>query len=618
MITLDKKYRHEIDGLRAIAVLAVVIFHLNPIYLPGGFVGVDIFFVISGYLITNIIYTEMLAGKFTYKRFYERRIKRILPIFYIVVFAVIAVGYFILSPSEYKSLSNSAIAANSFLANFRFMLTGNYFQEENLRPLLHLWSLAVEEQFYFIWPSLLLLLSNCKRLRLFQILAFIIVLSFIGAEIAARDLRWTTMSYYMLPTRMGELLLGAILVFTILPERKLALEVVSLLGFLLMFYGIIFIDSESVFPGLNSFIPCLGCAMIIASGSETRVAKLLSIRPLLFFGLISYSLYLWHWPFIVFYKSYFLQSTLSPIIAIVIFGLMVLLSWLTTEYIENKFRRSKLSFRLTIVNYLLIPMALLFIVSFYIRHHSGLPERFGLNEKMTVTETIRCDYDELGTCYISSHGDSSVLLLGDSHAGHFSNFFHIIGDELQIKIIRLTSSGCSFENTKFISRNCEEMKSKIEVLAKKVDKIVIVKRIENLYRNESDFKDYIAFIEGLNDYQKPILVLGQVPRNLNNRFIDVYIKSKSSNTPELINTATDPSVAAANEALFESTKRLDNVEFIDFATSFCINGACRLFDESDKPLYFDDDHLTAYGSEWLANKVLQDKKYSEFINLLKK
>ena len=560
----------------------------------------------------------MMVGKFTFKRFYERRIKRILPIFYFVVFSVIAVGYFILSPAEYKSLNNSAIAANSFLANFRFMLTGNYFQEENMRPLLHLWSLAVEEQFYFIWPSLLLLLIKFNKARLPHILAVLILLSFVAAEIASRDVRLASMSYYMLPTRMGELLLGAILVFIALPNKKIVSEVCALIGLIFMFYAVFLVDSQTFFPGIYSFIPCVGCAMIIAAGPNTVMAKFLSIRPLVFIGLISYSLYLWHWPVIILYKSYFLIDILSHQIAILIASIIILFSWFTTEFIENRLRRSNISFRSTILTYLVIPMILLFVVSFFISHQNGMPERFGLNEKMSVTDTVACEYDELGYCYISNEGASSILLLGDSHAKQYSNFFKLFGTELDIKVIRSTSAGCAFEKSTFSSQACEKMKSKVEVLAQKVDKIVIVKRIENLFQYEKGFNDYIAFIQRMTKYQKPIVVLAQVPKNYNTRFIDVYIKSKSSNTPELIDTKTDPLVAVANAALQNKISIMQNVEFISFHHTFCENSYCRHFDENNVPIYFDDDHISAYGSEWLATKVLHDDKYLLFIEWLKK
>lgn len=616
MTISSNKYRSEIDGLRAIAVLVVVIFHLDPTYLPGGFVGVDIFFVISGYLITNIIHIQMLAGQFTFKEFYERRIKRILPIFYFVVFFSLSVGYFILSPSELLSLSNSAIAANSFLANFRFMLTGNYFQEENMRPLLHLWSLAVEEQFYFLWPSLLLLLIKMKKSWIPAILVFLIILSFVGAEVASRDLRWATMSYYMLPTRAGELLLGAILVFMSTPNKKLVAEISSFLGIALIIYSIMLVDSQSVFPGLFSFIPCSGCALVIAAGPNTFVAKCLSFAPLAFFGLISYSLYLWHWPFIVFYKSYFIVDTISPIVAIFIFILIVFVSWITTVLIENRFRKSKLSFSATFIYYLLSPMVILFVVSFSIRSQNGMPERFGLNDKMGVTQTVDCNYDQNGSCFITSTGSSSILLLGDSHANHFSNLLKILGDRLQIRIIRAVSEGCAFEQQKFSNQDCETLKSKIERLASKVDKIIIVKRIENIFQNEQVFNEYIDFIKRLTKYKKPIVVFAQVPRNNNLRFLDVYIKSRSSKNPDLINRTTDPLVFAANKALSSELLLLQNVSLINFNKSFCDKSNCRLFDDDGFPIYFDDDHLSAYGAEWLAEDIYAKREFTEFIRWL--
>jgi peptidoglycan/LPS O-acetylase OafA/YrhL len=611
----NKKYRAEIDGLRAIAVIAVVIFHLNPIYLPGGFIGVDIFFVISGYLITNIIATEMIGGHFTFKRFYERRIKRILPIFYLVLFTVFVVGYFILSPSEYKSMSNSAFAANGFLANFRFMLAGSYFQEENMRPLLHLWSLAVEEQFYFIWPTLLIIIIKLSKYRIKQILTLTIILSFIAAEIASRDVRLASMSYYMLPTRVGELLLGGILVFIQSPFKSFSRELFSATGAFLILGSLLFVTSSTVFPGIYSFIPCLGCAMIIASGSHTQVAKFLSLRPMIFFGLISYSLYLWHWPIIVFYKSYFLLDSLPHLTALVSFGSMVLLSWFTTEFIENKFRKLKIAFRATVVIYLLIPMLIIFIISGYISKQNGLPTRFDLSEKMTVTSTVECMPIQDENCYLTK-GQKSILVLGDSHAKHFSNFYKILGDKLELTVIRAAAAGCAFDRDEFVSENCESMKSKITNLAQSVDKVVIIKRIENVYQNEADFNQYISFIKKMTRYNKQVMVMAQVPKNFNERFIDQFIKTQSSNNSTSINDETDLKVINANTALKLRLSTIQNVGVVDFTSIFCDDTECRLFDDNQTPLYFDDDHISAFGAEWLARETLNNKEYQWFIDWL--
>jgi len=616
-ISSNDKYRADIDGLRAIAVLSVVLFHLNPTFLPGGFVGVDIFFVISGFLITSIISKEIKEKRFSFHKFYVRRITRILPIFYLVIAVTLLTGFLLLSPSEYKSLSNSAIAANSFLANFRFALTGNYFQEENMRPLLHLWSLAVEEQFYFVWPLLLIGLIKLKSKYLLSVVGLIIIFSFVLAEVASAEVRYATFSYYMLPTRMGELLLGAMLALANTEHVKPNLKnLLSFIGLALVIFSIVIIDGTYVFPGWYSLLPCLGTTLIIAAGKQTIVNQLIANKVFVFFGLISYSLYLWHWPIIVFYKYHFSISHLSLASAFMLFTLMVLMSYLSTNWFENRFRKTTLPRQQVYTRYFVAPLFALYSVGFFVSLNNGLPQRFGLDHKMTTVETIGC-HDKMSdeTCYIHKGGESEILLIGDSHAGHFSNFFQVLGKEINVTVIDASASGCKFYAEAYSSLSCEAIKEKVSRLVANVDTLIVAKRVENMYRNEEELTEFVDYVKSNAKVAKNVFVLSQVPRNLNDRFIDQYIKSLSGNGT--LTPGSDDHVLKANDRLEAAFELANNIEVIRFEKEFCEQDDCVQFDDSGQPLYFDDDHLSAHGSEWLARKVLSNDKYVGFLNALK-
>jgi hypothetical protein len=248
---------------------------------------------------------------------------------------------------------------------------------------------------------------------------------------------------------MGELLLGALIVYLpgIKPSYKTANDLTSLLGFVLILVSLIFINSKSTFPGIYSFRPCLGTLLIIQSNSNSLVNRIISHRVVVFFGLISYSLYLWHWPIIVFYKYYFKVTHLSIYETLFLLSLLILLSFLSLKLIENRFRQEKVSTKNVFIYYFFIPFIAIYAISGYISYKSGIPQRFGLTEEMSSVETIGC-HDSLAeqTCYLSKQNNSKhkVLVIGDSHAGHFSNFFAKIGRKLGITFIDASPSGCKF------------------------------------------------------------------------------------------------------------------------------------------------------------------------------
>ena len=295
------KYRPDIDGLRCVAVLSVLIFHLSPNHMPGGFVGVDVFFVISGYLISAIVFSEINASRFSVVGFYERRVRRIFPALFGMLIFVSAILSFLLLPGEFTVYAKSVIAATLSSSNFYFWQHSGYFDSPTSNPLLHTWSLAVEEQFYILFPIFLVITRHFFPKRLKAAVVVLFVASLAASELMVRIS--PTSAFYMPHSRAWELLMGTIISLGFFPRLSAALlrNAVTCLGILMIGYSILRFSPQAPFPGIHALLPCLGSALIIGAGESgsSLVGRMLSWRPIVFVGLISYSLYLWHWPIII-------------------------------------------------------------------------------------------------------------------------------------------------------------------------------------------------------------------------------------------------------------------------------------------------------------------------------
>ncbi len=347
-MTLEKTYRPDIDGLRAFAVLAVLIFHAFPSALPGGFVGVDIFFVISGYLITSILLKELASASFSLTHFYNKRIQRIFPALLVVLTFCLWVGWVTLTPIEYKQLGRYTAGGAAFLNNFLFWRDAGYFDSEaTTKPLLHLWSLAIEEQFYLVWPILLWLCHLVSRQAFVKAIAIGVIfwgslcLSYIWVQ---RDI---TADFYSPLSRSWELAMGAALAYAHLHPYRLFQNVdithrlrhaLSMIGLALLVMALVLINSTDAFPGLWALLPTIGAACLIAAGAKACINRLvLSSRPLVWIGLISYPLYLWHWPLLTFARI-FEGQTPSPTARAGLLLASLVLAALTYLLIERPIR----------------------------------------------------------------------------------------------------------------------------------------------------------------------------------------------------------------------------------------------------------------------------------------
>ena len=303
-------YRAEVDGLRTIAVLSVVIFHLGGTPLVGGFTGVDIFFVISGFLITSNILKETDNKTFSFKRFYEKRIRRLFPALFATVIVSTVVAYFLFMPSELKDFGQSMAAAVTYSSNLFFYISSDYFEgPSELKPLLHTWSLAVEEQFYIVYPFLLVFLLDRYRNKAQLVILLLTAILFLSTLIGLRFDH--SAMFYLSPFRFWELLIGAWLAFfsskTTVSNSKSA-NILVTVGLFGIGFSVFFIDESLPFPGWTALPAVLGASLVIFAGQSSKLGQmLLANSPMVWIGKISYSMYLWHWPVVVFFGYYIIR-----------------------------------------------------------------------------------------------------------------------------------------------------------------------------------------------------------------------------------------------------------------------------------------------------------------------
>jgi peptidoglycan/LPS O-acetylase OafA/YrhL len=424
-------YRPDIDGLRAVAVLPVVLYHFRVPGFGGGFVGVDVFFVISGYLITSLIYGEMRAGEFSILRFYERRVRRIFPALFTVVAAALVAGVALFFPRDLLRLAESAAATALFASNFDFWLQSGYFDVgADLKPLLHTWSLAVEEQFYLVFPALLRLLHTSRRYSLLGLVTALGILSFGLSLWAVRE--HPSAAFYLAPYRTWELMLGAILALADVPPPKSSLtsDALSLVGLAAIGWAVFGFTAATPFPGLNAAFPCLGAAALIYAGSAKGVVRsVLASRPFVFVGLISYSLYLWHWPIHV-YANYVFGATVGTAWTLVLIALSFCLAVLSWRFVEQPFRHRQVFSRRAIFGYGGGVTAGTLVLTGLLFAFHGLPHRFPPNVQSILVEAddieprrhecFNRSAEDVEAGRICAIGDFNAqvptfLLWGDSH-----------------------------------------------------------------------------------------------------------------------------------------------------------------------------------------------------------
>ncbi len=481
------RYRPEIDGLRAVSVLAVLLYHLGATWLPGGFTGVDIFFVISGFLITSILRADIELGRFSLADFYARRIRRIFPALIAVLTVSTIAGYFLLAPGDFESLGKSTVAAAASFSNIFFCLHTGYFDSaSDTLPLLHTWSLGVEEQFYVIFPLLLLLLSKTKwRCCTGNILATAVAIG-LGLSLWRVHVDQKT-AFYLVHYRAWELGAGALLAYHSnlidrLPRR--ISQWMPAVGIGLVAISIFTPHPAGTFPGAGAVPAVLGAALILAQvGQASIINRWLTVPPLVYLGKISYSLYLWHWPLIVFWRHFTNGAPLTLLEQIIIGAASLAFAWLSWRWVETPFR----NMRPTNVKAILVgvvSMTSVAIAGALIAHESGLPDRIppqyaALQSKQQMwnwncTEEVIVGTENL--CIAgqkwTSH-DEHAVVIGDSHAQHLMPLLHESGIRTGISIGLLANcppifkperGGLRHVNAEFTDRCFDARKRLFELL----------------------------------------------------------------------------------------------------------------------------------------------------------
>ena len=428
-------YRRDLDGMRAIAVIAVILYHTWPRIVTGGFAGVDVFFVISGFLITGIILTGLKRGSFSFTEFYSRRIRRIFPSLIVVLLFCLAFGWFTLVTTEWKSLVKSTLAGAVFTANLLRPEKAGYFDSTtHSQPLRHLWSLGVEEQFYIIWPLLMVGAWKLSKRWKWPSTLLIVFLAIAGVSFLFNLAMWPShpnVAFFSPMTRMWELLAGAALTqLSGLSTHRIRREFMSVAGMALICWAMIRLKGTTPTPGPWTLLPVLGTALVIAAGSEAWLnRRVLSFRPLVGVGLISYPLYLWHWVLLVFFQLIMgtnrpLTSSTSVFANVALLTLVLTASWATYRFVELPMRfsatlSSKLRVRVLAANMALV--AILAAISLrYISPRLGSPA-------LTACLKVKTEYRYLGgwkdtplkTYEVASGSGHSALLIGDSHMEHY-------------------------------------------------------------------------------------------------------------------------------------------------------------------------------------------------------
>lgn len=463
------KYRPDIDGLRAVAVISVMLSHIGFAMFSGGYVGVDVFFVISGYLITSIIYNEIILGKFKFSNFYERRARRILPALYFITLLSFFPAWFLLVPQDFVDFAETVIGTVFFSSNVVLWLQTGYFdQAAELKPLLHTWSLAVEEQYYVFFPILLLAAYKIKKFNILTFIIFLLVQSFLLSNWAA--FYKPSANYYLLPTRAWELLIGSTVALLAHPQYEVLNEKIQnnmlskaapLTGLLLIIVPIFWFDKTTPFPSFWALFPTLGTAFIILFSQPTSITyRLLGNKLMVGLGLISYSAYLWHQPIFSFmrFQNYLEIDIYSKIGAI---ALSLIAAFLTWKFVEQPFRSKKTCSARAILIFSLIVTGVLLVVATMVLVNNGVKERFELRPPLSASnfdlakrsngwcfysidtnESLKVGNEGTSCILGTKNGQKRALLFGDSYAGMYEPLWDRLGKEHSIKINSVTTNWC--------------------------------------------------------------------------------------------------------------------------------------------------------------------------------
>jgi peptidoglycan/LPS O-acetylase OafA/YrhL len=608
-------YRKDIDGLRAVAVSMVIAYHAGWTLLRGGFVGVDVFFVISGYLIGSMIIDEVKAGRFSLIGFYERRVRRIFPALAVMLMAASVAAYLYLLPGELESYGRSVIAATFSYSNFYFAQRAGYFMPAaSSLPLLHTWSLAIEEQFYVFLPLFVLLVHRLWPARLGAILLGVALVS-LGFSVRGALVN-DSLEFYMPQARAWELLLGTLLSCARLPQPRPGRwrEGIGLLGLVLIAAPAFAYSESTRFPGYAALAPCLGTALLIGLGlsGTSIVARGLSWGPVVFIGRISYSLYLWHWPIFIFLRlsehvpgdRHVWATKLGAIAA------TVAISTLSWRYVETPFRTGpRRPSRRVLFAVAGCAAALLLAAGLTAVRTAGLPGRFSpsalaLAAELTASQQahdtardMHCfvDFADPATnlrsygCLKTEAARPNYLIIGDSFASHLWLGLATAFDK--INFMQATGAGCTPLLDRKYTPACNALTAFLfsdYLLHHKPDRLVVSARWLN-----SDLRQLGELLDWTKAHDLPVILMGPTPR-YDDRLPRLLVFSQQRDDPGLVdNHRIDLNrLDKAMRALAESK----GAAYVSMLDALCEGGHCQTLAAPGIPLQYDDGHLTKQGS----------------------
>ena len=617
-----REYRPELNGLRALAVILVLLYHLDFHWMKGGFLGVDVFLVISGYFISKNILFGLQKGTFTFTGFYTKRLRRLFPALIFTLIIVLIAGYFLLTPSNYERLGQSTIFASLSASNFFFWNESGYFNlDASTKPLLHMWSLSLEEQFYLFWPLLLVTLHKFLKKYL---LLFIVIL--ILGSLALSELYFSThpdASFFLIPFRMFEFLLGACCIWLesiVKNKSKIILELLFAVGLgLILFSGMQF-SSATRMPGLLSLVSCVGAMFIVMGGQAPILSWTLKNKPVELIGKASYSIYLIHWPLIVYYK-YWTLNELTFKYQIILGLVSIILGLLMWYFIENTFRYRKVKKIKIDPIWFAIPTLIIAVstISGVIWNSGGVPSRYTNELYMSKEEILSNrkmyfdEYKEKGPLLDGQTNKGHVMIMGSSHSVDL--IFALRQNGFEARITALKSLGkcynfgeSSAENDKEFCTNIKEENLSNENW-KKVDAIYLhdhwpqwdslgFKRIVTRVRSISEAPIFVFGPKMTYRNQVPEIVRltnSVVASNINNKAIEFSRKDLKIRINNNLKEEFEKPYYKENNIHFINVLELQGGNDMD---SFEV-----VSKQSLKFLYFDNSHFTKQGSKEFGLKL---------------
>lgn len=636
-------YRKEIDGLRAFAVLSVVVFHAFPSWLKGGFIGVDVFFVISGFLITCHIFENLNKGQFSFNDFFGRRIRRIFPALILVMVCSLLFGWFALLANEYAQLGKHVASGAGFITNFILVGESGYFDNAaETKPMLHLWSLAVEEQFYIVWPLALWLSWKRK----FNLLTLSIIVAGVSFYLNLRFVKTQPIETFFLPIgRFWELLSGSFLAWLLMYKAELITNVklwvdkyvvkiiyakdvadngstvsnlMSFFGLLLLSYGVIRINQSLAFPSKWALIPVLGAVLVIASGSKAWPNRLFLMNPIaIWFGLISYPLYLWHWPILSFLQI-IEGETPDGYARIGAVLLSIGLAWGTYRFIERPIR----SVGLWKIKTISLAVLMAIVGAFALFIHTSDGRLLPVGPKQFVADTVKVspkreechfplknDFAERTVCsYFGS--TKSIAVFGNSHSVELAYGIAELLRESKIGVVHHTMSGCEhnygLSNLNEKQSICAIWEASV-VHDLKVDETittVVVSFRNEAYLNNLDAQT--ALVDMLNELisaNKEVILVLQAP--MPKMHINSYIRKYVFNNEANVKGRTLDEWETLYSAKHDLMKKLPvEVKVYDPSDVFCDGRDCYVVKDG-LALFFDDDHMSVGGAKIVAKEVVK-------------